>query len=108
MDGEGPDLEKKKKKKKSFPFYVPGWLLLSTEDLRYYSSPPTPLPLPLSELEPSLRCLHELSSSWNLREAATEARGDPPLLPFTSVNMATVVTSTRFTDEYQLYEELGK
>ncbi|KAJ8359506.1 hypothetical protein SKAU_G00160310 [Synaphobranchus kaupii] len=23
-------------------------------------------------------------------------------------NMATIVTSTRFTDEYQLYEELGK
>lgn len=39
----------------------------------------------------------------------------PPLRPpppavclWTPGNMATVVTSTRFTDEYQLYEELGK
>lgn len=34
----------------------------------------------------------------------------PPLAVYlrTPGNMATVVTSTRFTDEYQLYEELGK
>ncbi|KAF3841904.1 hypothetical protein F7725_023855 [Dissostichus mawsoni] len=32
----------------------------------------------------------------------------PPSLPCTSVNMSTVPISTRFTDEYQLFEELGK
>uniref|UniRef100_A0A3P9N3L9 calcium/calmodulin-dependent protein kinase n=1 Tax=Poecilia reticulata TaxID=8081 RepID=A0A3P9N3L9_POERE len=50
--------------------------------------PPIPsLPLPLHALRSSL---------------------SSPLRAFTSVNMATLVTSTRFTDEYQLYEELGK
>ncbi|KAK6328727.1 hypothetical protein J4Q44_G00007050 [Coregonus suidteri] len=42
-------------------------------------------------------------SSVNLSEAVTEKRGDTLLH-----NMAAIVTSTRFTDEYQLYEELGK
>uniref|UniRef100_A0A671MTV7 calcium/calmodulin-dependent protein kinase n=1 Tax=Sinocyclocheilus anshuiensis TaxID=1608454 RepID=A0A671MTV7_9TELE len=43
-------------------------------------------------------------SSRNLNRSS---RGIDPL-PTRTHNMATIVTSTRFTDEYQLYEELGK
>lgn len=57
------------------------------------------------------------------REAVSSSPSSPQCLPTplrrlsapppavclrTPGNMATVVTSTRFTDEYQLYEELGK
>ncbi|XP_047010006.1 calcium/calmodulin-dependent protein kinase type II subunit gamma isoform X14 [Ictalurus punctatus] len=46
-------------------------------------------------------------SSRNPSEAVTEtsARARGAIYP---TNMATIPTSTRFTDEYQLYEELGK
>lgn len=57
--------------------------------------------------------------SLSLCEAHEIRRRSPPETPTAAVNeassetpsphnMATIVTSTRFTDEYQLYEELGK
>lgn len=65
-------------------------------------SPPPPPPPPLS-LSPSLWVSERSPETW-ARRSRRHQRGDI----LVKRNMATIVTSTRFTDEYQLYEELGK
>lgn len=68
----------------------------------FFSSPP---PLAPAQHHPSpffSVWAHEIFSR-NLSAVDAERTGETP-----PQNMATIVTSTRFTDEYQLYEELGK
>ncbi len=72
-------------------------------------STPTIQPLPSTPLFPSVSpfflSLEHMRFSSETWTAAAEASTP---LPTRTHNMATIVTSTRFTDEYQLYEELGK
>lgn len=72
---------------------------------RYFLSTPTIQPLP-SALSVCISLL-SLSGTHEIllpKPEPQQQRHRPP----SPHNMATIVTSTRFTDEYQLYEELGK
>lgn len=76
---------------------------------RDFLSTPTIQPLP-SALSVCISLL-SLSGTHEIllpKPEPQQQRHRPPSLHAHTHNMAAIVTSTRFTDEYQLYEELGK
>ena len=76
---------------------------LSLSLTHYYHHPSSPPPFPLSHSLPRLLSRRDLLPKPERgRHQKREA------ISLSLHNMATIVTCTRFTDEYQLYEELGK